>query len=167
MNRTITHFAIYHHASYSLHLSSPHRPNINQEDPCLLGLCLDDTNPWLENSHLLFPLFYSRAVHFSHLRGFWDSKSSAKNLPPWWSGGNWRMTTTMGTQDIWSMLCTDTTPTQDPGRAWGVDLYALRERMSACFAYFGETFLYSILLNRRLVWHCIPILFQPILIYRL
>ena len=39
-------FVIYHHASYSFHLSSPHRPNINQEDPCLLGLCLDDTNPW-------------------------------------------------------------------------------------------------------------------------
>jgi hypothetical protein len=33
--------------------------------------------------HLLFPLFYSRAVHFSHLRGFWalSLSLSAKNLP--------------------------------------------------------------------------------------
>jgi len=57
MNRTITHFAIYHHtsysphhASYSFHLSSPHRHNINQEDPYLLALCLDDTIPWPDTS---------------------------------------------------------------------------------------------------------------------
>jgi hypothetical protein len=34
--------------------------------------------------HLLFPLFYSRAVHFSHPRGFSSLLlyPSAKNLPP-------------------------------------------------------------------------------------
>jgi hypothetical protein len=57
MNRTITHFAIYHHASYSFHLSSPHRHNINQEGPCLLGLCLDDTNPWPDTLTCSSPSF--------------------------------------------------------------------------------------------------------------
>lgn len=37
-------------ASYSFHLSSPHRHNINQEDPYLLALCLDDTIPWPNTS---------------------------------------------------------------------------------------------------------------------
>lgn len=63
---------------------------------------------------------------------------------------------------------TDATLTRDPGRAWGTEsLCFLWVQMSACFAYFRETFLYSILLNCRLVWHYIPILFRPIHIYLL
>jgi hypothetical protein len=90
-------------------------------------------------------------------------------MQPWWSGGKLTIpTTTMGTQDIRLMLCTNTTPTQDPGRARGVKSHRSSwARLSACSAYFGETFLYSILPNRRLVWHCIPVLFHPIHIHRL
>ena len=119
MNRTITHLlSIITHLTPSI--SFPYRPNINQEGPCPLGLCLDDTILWPDTSQLLFPLFYSGAVHFSHIRGFWALSFLRVLRIYQLDEVEERKTTTMGTQDIRLMQCTDTTPTQDPGRAWGV-----------------------------------------------
>jgi hypothetical protein len=51
-------------------LSYHRRPNITLEGPCLLGCVSTTPTHGLKIYYLLFPLFYSRAVRFSHFPDF-------------------------------------------------------------------------------------------------
>ena len=115
------------------------------------------------------PLFYSRAVHFSHLSGFSALSLSSSTD----SAGLMKWKKIDETERQWDLRtygrCYAQTrhPRKTLGRAWGVKSPCSSwARVSACFAYCRDTFLHSIFINRRLVWHGIPVLFHPIHIHR-